>query len=253
MLRRIQLSILVAVATVVVGSNSVASAQQRWAFVRTEHSEAAKKIFAALDEKTTLEFIETPLSDVVDYLSELHDIGMVLDAKSLDVVGISSDTPITRNLKGISLRSALRLMLKDLELTYIVADEVLQITTPETAGALSELRVYNVGPMLEKNEPADNLALMLEQALAKPQRKPPMNAADPFGSTEKPSKSKTRTITVYDQLLIVRDTLEGHQALAELLDAISDAQIAFEPAPQPAVIPKSGNGANSGSDFKNND
>lgn len=232
MSHRIKTSFFIAVATVIVSVSSMARAQQRWAVVRTEQSEAANKIVATLDGDTTLEFIETPLSDVVDYLCDLHDINILLDTKALEEVGIGSDTPITRNLKGISLRSALRLMLRDLELTYLVADEVLQITTPEQASELTQLSVYNVGPMLEKNEPADSLALTLEQALAKPHRKPPMSAATPFGSAQSP-KTKTRTITVYGQLLIVRDSLEGHQALAALLDAISDAQAALELAPQP--------------------
>ena len=36
-------------------------------------------------------------------------------------------------MKGITLRSALRLMLHELSLTYIIQDEVLLITTPEEA------------------------------------------------------------------------------------------------------------------------
>jgi hypothetical protein len=238
MSHRVKTSFLIAVATVIVSVSSMASAQQRWTVVRTEQSEAANKIFATLDEDTTLEFIETPLTDVVAFLSELHNINILLDTKALEEVGISSDTPITRNLKGISLRSALRLMLRDLELTYVVADEVLQITTPEQASELTQLSVYNVSPMLEKNEPADSLALTLEQALAKPHRKSPMSSATPFGSAQSGPKTKTRTITVYGQLLIVRDSPEGHQALAALLDAISDAQAAFEEAPATKASPK---------------
>ena len=238
MSHRIQAIFLIAVASVIISVSSIASAQQRWAVVRTEQGEAANRIFATLDEDTTLEFIETPLSDVVDYLSELHDINILLDTKALEEVGLGSDTPITRNLKGISLRSALRLMLRDLELTYVVADEVLQITTPEQASELTQLSVYNVGPMLEENEPADNLALMLEQALAKPHRKSPMNAATPFGPAQSGPKAKTRTITVYGQLLVVRDSPEGHQAIAALLDAIGDAQAAFEVAPATRTLPK---------------
>jgi hypothetical protein len=238
MSRRTLMSVLVTSAAVIASVSSIANAQQRWAVVRTEQSEAANKIFATLDEDTTLEFIETPLTDVVAFLSELHNIGILLDTRALEEVGISSDTPITRNLKGVSLRSALRLMLRDLELTYVVADEVLQITTPEQASELTQLSVYNVGPMLEKNEPADSLALTLEQALAKPHRKSPMSSATPFGPAQSGPKTKTRTITVYGQLLIVRDSPEGHQALAALLDAISDAQAAFEEAPATKASPK---------------
>ncbi|MBL7039805.1 MAG: hypothetical protein ISR77_14305, partial [Pirellulaceae bacterium] len=95
---------------------------------RTGGAEA--KILEALDDDTRLEFIETPLDQVVDFLKDQHGINIELDAGELDNVGIGTDVPITRNLKGITLRSALRLMLKDLELTYVIRDEVLLITTP---------------------------------------------------------------------------------------------------------------------------
>ena len=76
---------------------------------------AEKKINEALKSPTQLEFIETPLTDVIDYLKDYHEIEIQIDKKALDDVGIGTDTPVTKNLKGISLRSALRLMLHELE------------------------------------------------------------------------------------------------------------------------------------------
>jgi hypothetical protein len=109
---------------------------------------AEQKIFEELEKDTTLEYIETPLSDVIDYLEDLHGIQIELDTPALDAVGIGSDTPITRNLKGISLRSALRLMLSDLDLTYMVSDEVLQITTTDRAAENLITKVYPVGDLV---------------------------------------------------------------------------------------------------------
>ena len=113
---------------------------------RTGGAEA--KILEALDDDTRLEFIETPLDQVVDFLKDQHGINIELDAGELDNVGIGTDVPITRNLKGITLRSALRLMLKDLELTYVIRDEVLLITTPEEAEAELVTKVYPVGDLV---------------------------------------------------------------------------------------------------------
>jgi hypothetical protein len=107
-----------------------------------------QRIFEELDKETSMEFIETPLADVVGYLKDLHGVEIQLDTRALDGVGIGSDTPITRELKGVSLRSALRLMLKDLDLTYVVKDEVLQITTPEEAEANLVTKVYPVGDLV---------------------------------------------------------------------------------------------------------
>jgi hypothetical protein len=90
-------------------------------------------IRAALNEKTTVDVVEQPLKDVVMYLSELHKIPIVLNAKKLEEASISPDTPVTKSVRGITLRSALNLVLRDLELAYVVENGVLTITTQEEA------------------------------------------------------------------------------------------------------------------------
>ena len=82
------------------------------------------------------------------FLRDQHGIPIEIDKKALDNVGVGTDTPVTRNLKGISLRSALRLILKDLGLTYIIRDEVLLITSSEEAEKELVTRVYPVGDLV---------------------------------------------------------------------------------------------------------
>jgi ribosomal protein L20 len=107
---------------------------------------AVKRIEKALKELTEFSFVETPLASVVDYLKKKHQIEIQIDRKSLADVGIDPSTmPITRNAKGISLRSALRLLLRDVDLTYVIEDEVLLITTPEEAETRLTVRIYAVG------------------------------------------------------------------------------------------------------------
>ena len=50
-----------------------------------------------------------------------------------------------KNLKGASLKSALRLMLGELGLTYVIQDEVLLITTKEAAEQKLETRSLSGG------------------------------------------------------------------------------------------------------------
>jgi len=110
--------------------------------------QAEKKIDDALKSPTQLEFIETPMQDVIDYLKDYHGIEIQIDAKALDQVGVGTDTPITKNLKGISLRSALRLMLHEMDLTYVIQDEVLLVTTPEEAETRLSTKVYPVADLV---------------------------------------------------------------------------------------------------------
>ncbi|PQO29552.1 hypothetical protein DTL21_26235 [Bremerella cremea] len=109
---------------------------------------AEQKIFQQLDAETKIQFIDTPLEEVVGYLKTLHGIEIQIDNRALEDMGLTSDMPVTRNIEGISLRSALRLMLKELELTYIVANEVLMITTQDEADAELITKVYPVADLV---------------------------------------------------------------------------------------------------------
>ena len=90
-------------------------------------------IRAALDEKTELDFADQPLADVVEYLAQRHEINIQLDNKALTDAGVGIDVPVTRVLKGITLRSALKLILGDLDLTYVIQNGVLVITSKAEA------------------------------------------------------------------------------------------------------------------------
>ncbi|HEX7376762.1 MAG TPA: vWA domain-containing protein, partial [Pirellulales bacterium] len=114
----------------------------------TSHGPNETKIMAALDDKTELDFAEQPLSDVVDYLKQRHDIEIQLDNKALTDAGVGSDTPITRSIKNITLRSALKLILSELDLTYIVRNEVLMITSKTEAESMLSTRVYPVADLV---------------------------------------------------------------------------------------------------------
>lgn len=92
-----------------------------------------KRIWTALNEKTELDFAEQPLSDVIDYLRQRHDIEIQLDNKALADAGVGSDTPVTRAIKGITPRSALKLILGELDLTYVVDNGIMSITTINAA------------------------------------------------------------------------------------------------------------------------
>jgi negative regulator of sigma E activity len=110
-----------------------------------------------LNKTTDLEFVEMPLKDVVAFLQDSHQIPIVLKVKKLDEAGISVDTPMTKQVRGIKLKSALNLILEDLELTYVVRDEVLQITTPQDAQATLEIRIYDCRDILAMPPAADKL------------------------------------------------------------------------------------------------
>jgi hypothetical protein len=132
-------------------------------------SPATVKIEKALGEPTEMEFIEAPLTDVIDYLKHRHMIEIQLDNKALEESGVATDTQIAHKLKGISLRSALQLVLRDIELTYVIRDEVLLITSAANAETILEVRIYAVGDLLHAHgQPigSRSLAEQLKEVIA---------------------------------------------------------------------------------------
>ncbi len=109
---------------------------------------AERKILEELDRPSKVEFLETPLKEAMDFISDQHGINVQLDNNALKEAGIDIATPITLNLKGLSLRSILRLLLKEQKLTYVIDNEVLLITTLDEAAKRTTTKVYPVADLV---------------------------------------------------------------------------------------------------------
>jgi hypothetical protein len=112
---------------------------------------AARKIEWILDQplKSPLQYPETPLNTVTGIISEEYELPIVFDTTALDAIAVSPEVEVTVGLANVTLRSALELMLRQVEdLTFIVDEEVLLITTEDEANTRLEVRVYRVDDLL---------------------------------------------------------------------------------------------------------
>jgi hypothetical protein len=222
-------------------------AGEPWPSAGAGDSAATKAILQTLTQAVQLDFIETPLEDVVAFLSDQHKIPIQIDRKALDSIGVGTDSPITKNFKALSLRSALRLILDELNLTYVVDHEVLLITTPERAEANAQVRIYNVEALLRDGLTVQELAAALHEALH-PELPPPAagglaarmpagagavgggGGAGPGMAAEGVTgglggfPTAARRIIPLKPLLLVRETTIGHEAVANLLAAIAQSR-----------------------------
>jgi hypothetical protein len=106
--------------------------------------QARKRIEGVLSEKTDLDFQQTPLKEVAAALATKHNVSIVLDRLAMEEEGIVEDVPITQHVAAISLRSALRLLLHEYDMTYTIRNETLQLTTNLAAEEHLVTRVYKV-------------------------------------------------------------------------------------------------------------
>ena len=105
-------------------------------------------ILEQLDNNTEFEFAGEGLEQVIDYIAEFHGITILIQDDALAEVGVGLDEPITLYLANITLRSAFKIMLEPLGLTYVIEDEVMKITTIDRAGEASQVRVYPVADLV---------------------------------------------------------------------------------------------------------
>ena len=116
---------------------------------RTRLSEAGLKIEQALRQQVDVNFTATPLAVVVETLARMSGINAHLDRQGLAAEGVTSDTPVTISLsEPVSLRSALNLILEELQLGFIIRNEVLLITSEQARETDVYEQVYNVADLV---------------------------------------------------------------------------------------------------------
>jgi hypothetical protein len=109
-------------------------------------NESERRIFRALRERGEAQFNNQPLSGVMQYFSDTYGIPIVIDPKGLEEETVTPEEPVTLNVPEISLRSALKLILEPLNLTYVIQDEVMKITNKKNSANV--VRVYPVGDLV---------------------------------------------------------------------------------------------------------
>ena len=131
--------------------------------INRDNAASTKRIEQALAgplHSTGLDYADQPLGDVVTQLGDEYGIPIQIDKAALEEAGIATDSAINVTLHNISLRSALKLMLRKLPLTWIIQDEVLMITTKEDAEKDLDTCVYNVQRLVDESDPKSVKALI---------------------------------------------------------------------------------------------
>ncbi len=106
-----------------------------------------------LSRKVEVDVQQIPLGDFVLKLAKVTGRPVRFDEKALDELGIGSDTPVSLKATGITLRSALKRMMHQIEpqMALLLSDGSIRFTTREEAQKEPLLRVYQVGDLLRRD------------------------------------------------------------------------------------------------------
>lgn len=245
--------------TPVAAAKNPGAAGKRWdSKVRTP---LVTKIESTLDQETELSFTDNTLEDAFRYLKELHDLEILFDKTALQENGVSTDLPISLKIAGISLKSALPLILEPLGLDYIIKNEVLVITTVAKAREHFETRVYDISRL--KGVTPSELDQIIRSTIApdtwtpvatpeQPQVPAPAIKAPVATSTESAAAATAPTAGVgggssrdlaaegnirsTKTSLVIRQTQHIHDEIVDLLNQL-DAVTQTESAVTPTLAP----------------
>jgi hypothetical protein len=218
------------------------------------------EVRAKLAKRTNLEFIETPLNQVLDFLSDAAEVQVYIRTRALDDVGVGTDSPITRNLKDVSVGMGLELILDDLDLEYAIDRGLVIVSTPDDFQVKSVVRVYQLQPLLADVPPeqadreAGRLAGIIAAQVApetwgsvemQPVQTPAGAAASnvtgvmpgmaPFGAPTPPGAGapsgisgtvhlgRPGGISVFRRLLIVRNSIKVQDQVDQFLRMLAEA------------------------------
>jgi hypothetical protein len=127
-------------------------------------TEKELNILKTLDSPIKVDFKDSRLEDVIDYLQTRTGLTIILDKEALDAAHVSYESLVSANFKqGVSVRTLLRVVLGKVNLTYIVKDEAITVLTPEQAKNTMITRTYYLGDLVGYTD--TRLGPVLTQAL----------------------------------------------------------------------------------------
>ena len=169
------------------------------------------KIKAQLQRRVTLKLNQAKLEPLAEEITKQLGVNVILDKKALEEAAFDTATPIDKVVSDpIELRHALRLLLNDLALSYVIENDVLLITTKTAQENKQLIKKYPVGEFIrplgslptQDNQDFDSLISLLEATI------------QPTTWRSNGGQGDVRPFGVLD-LLIVSNTEEVHEQLEE--------------------------------------
>jgi hypothetical protein len=136
-------------------------------------SPTEEAILKALNEPRSADFKGMPFSEAVNYIQKLLGVPVIADPQALAEVGVNNETPVPAlTTNKIATRTMLKKLLAELNLTYVVKDETIYITSAARAKEMMTVRTYYVGdlanavdmrfgPFLSRLQAQQNLAQLV--------------------------------------------------------------------------------------------
>jgi hypothetical protein len=176
-----------------------------------------KALIKALSAIISVDYAKKTFREVIDDLADRSGQAIILDQDSLKEAMVEYDDPVTLKVR-VTMRTALKKILADRGLTYVLKDGTIQVVTPQKARETLVARAYPVGdlassldmrfpPLLRRVQMLQNVAQIIDLI---------QNSIDPSSWQ---ANGGPGTITFYEPTmsLVIRQTAEMHYQLGGYL------------------------------------
>jgi general secretion pathway protein D len=127
-------------------------------------SAAEQQIKQRLSSPVSVKYANRPLGEVMDELSAMTGIPIVINERALSAVRVTTETPVSLvQVDDIALKSVLNLVLNNYDLTYVIENDVLSITSQQAKQAKVYPQLYRVTDLVT---PIPNFTSSYEDGLA---------------------------------------------------------------------------------------
>lgn len=167
-------------------------------------------ILDKLTQSVEVVFRDIELPAAMSYLKEMYGIEFWIDQTRIPEEGVT----VSLEISNISLKSCLKLMLEPHGLCFLIEDDVLKITTNETAESKIVTRTYPVADLIDSPEESAELKELLICGLG---LAPTQNGVLPL------------TVSRKNHTLILRGPHRLHDELLQLLRDMRQVRAAEEP------------------------
>ncbi len=106
-------------------------------------SEKTERIRRALQNNVEMQFPDSTLREVCDYVSQIHGIEVAIDDRALFSVSRSGEDKVQFSVSNVTLAQALKRLLGD-NLDYVIDEDRLLITSAAVADDRKETRLFGL-------------------------------------------------------------------------------------------------------------
>lgn len=185
-------------------------------------TETERKLREALRQPTSFDFNDVALGEVVKQLKTKHEIAIELDEEALTADGKGAESIIQFHWRGGSLRCALRGLLDQHGLAYVIRNDAICITTKTGEETVQAAHVYQVHDLLAHDTVLIGRGAAFEDLRSLISSAVQPNAWEGSGTVGGINSYEAAGL----QVIVVTQSQSVHEHIAAFLDLLRDA---FEP------------------------